>query len=359
MSSSQSQASYNAVGFASKRINNARMAAAANGGMQWYWNWTTGPKVSNTAGLEFVPMEFKPSITGIVAPSGPTKDQVLMYNEPDNPGSLSTGLCFENGQPSKNAAKKMADTYCQQVSQYLALGYTEIGTPAWSFDPSNPNDPIITECMTPFFEAVSQNAECMAATKYFVWHMYTSCDNQQGIEKFCTDRTSQYASLMEKMEKQMSPEGKFEFLGMYVTEFAGWGPLCVQSHGGDGSAGQALVAEFCTPILAQHSRMARFAWFNDFEDYPGQGTSDIFNKDDSLSNIGKAYLKAVGGSANGSNTATTTGSATTDADSTTASPSSTDADSTTASPSTTDADSTTASPSTTDADSTTASPVMV
>merc|ERR1712137_331990 len=185
--------------------------------------------------------------------------------EPDNPGNLSTGLCFENGQPSANAARQMADNYCQQVSQYLELGYTEIGTPAWSFDPSNDQDPIILQCMIPFFEAVAQNAACKAATKYFVWHMYTSCQNQQGIEQFCTDRTSQYAQLMERMESHMgTPQDPFKFDGMYVTEFAGWGPECVSAHGGDGSAGQALVAEFCTPIVKNHDRMSRIAWFNDF-----------------------------------------------------------------------------------------------
>jgi hypothetical protein len=153
------------------------------------------------------------------------------------------------------------------------------------------------------------------------------------------------------MEQVESTYG-FNFDGMYVTEFAGWGPECVQNFGGDGSAGQAMVAEFCTPILQSAPRMIRFAWFNDFEDYAdqGQGTSDLFNDDNSLSVIGQAYLRAVSGSAGSDVTGTTTNSASIAGGSTTVSPSTING-STTVAPSTVGGSTTTESPSTTDSDS--------
>merc|ERR1711988_885832 len=106
----------------------------------------------------------------------------------------------------------------------------------------------------------------------------------------------------------------FNFKGMYLTEFAGWGPECVKQHGGDGSQGQALVAQFGTPIVKNHPRMSRFAWFNDFETYPGQGSSNLFHTDGHLSNVGQAYLTAV---LDGTSTVTSPGPASTNSGSTT------------------------------------------
>jgi hypothetical protein len=354
---SSSNTSGNAIGFVSKHINNDRMKNAADQGMQWYYNWNPTPDVTDTAGLQFIPEQWAVGNTGMVAPSGPTQDIVLMYNEPDNPGGLSSSLCFDNGHPSHAAAQRMAETYCRQISQFKDLGYQKFGSPAWQFDPSNPGagqDNIVDGCLMPFFEAVAQNAECKAATNIFVWHMYTKCTNQSDVQTFCHERTDDYKTIMEQVESTYG----FNFDGMYVTEFAGWGPECVQNFGGDGSAGQAMVAEFCTPILQNAPRMIRFAWFNDFEDYAdqGQGTSDLFNDDNSLSVIGQAYLRAVSGSAGSDVTGTITHSASiaggnsTDADSTTVSPS-TVKGSTTVAPSTVGGSTTTESPSTTDSDS--------
>merc|ERR1712147_356720 len=115
------------------------------------------------------------------------------------------------------------------------------------------------------------------------------------------------------------------------------GPECVKHHGGDGSEGQVLVAQYGTPIVKNHPRMSRFAWFNDFETYPGQGTSNLFHPDGHLTNVGQAYLTAV---LDSTSTVTSPGPASTNSGSTTSS-------ATTVAGSTTDAATTTVATDTT------------
>merc|ERR1712147_185364 len=132
------------------------------------------------------------------------------------------------------------------------------------------------------------------------------------------------------------------------------GPECVKHHGGDGSEGQVLVAQFGTPIVKNHPRMSRFAWFNDFETYPGQGTSNLFHPDGHLTNVGQAYLTAV---LDSTSTVTSPGPASTNSGSTTASATtvagSTPSSATTVAGSTTTTDAATSTPNETTSTSTT------
>jgi len=202
---------------------------------------------------------------GVVAPAGETLPVLLMYNEPDE--TDQSAMCFENGAMSANAARSMATEYCTQVKEKNKLGYTEFGSPAFSQLPSNSD--FLNKCVYPFFEEVAKDDECKSLTKHLVWHTYTSCDNQSNIESFCTSITDQWSTVYHKI---MSDHG-FDFNGMYITEFAGWWSNCVSESDPTGAAGQALVAQYCTAVLQQHQDVAGFAWFNDFGDYKGQGTS--------------------------------------------------------------------------------------
>jgi hypothetical protein len=162
--------------------------------------------------------------------------------------------------------------------------------------------------------------------------MYTPCQEDQ-VATFCSSRASQWKGVMEKVEQN---DG-FNFEGMYVTEFAGWWQGCQSASDPQGIQGQAMVARVCTKELIKAPRMTAFAWFNDFGGSTQPGSSDLWNNDDSLSPIGKAYLEALGHfSSNGS--ITTESPMTSDSGfngSTTESP--TDSGSTTDSPMTTHA----------------------
>jgi hypothetical protein len=207
-----------------------------------------------------------------------------MYNEPDTPTPMGSGLCKDGNNFSAAKAKQMAGDYCRQVKQFKGMGYQEIGSPAFSYTPTDQD--FQNNCVLPFFEEVANDQECKEATNYFVWHMYTSCDSPAGVTKFCTDRTNDWADLMEKVEHQFG----YSFKGMYITEFAGWWELC-QDKGPQGTEGQAMVAEHCTPVLQQHPKVVRFSWFNDFGGPTQPGSSSLWNDDDTLSIIGQAYLK--------------------------------------------------------------------
>jgi hypothetical protein len=219
---------------------------------------------------------------------------LLMYNEPDTPNPMGSGYCYENGQLSASASQAMATRYCQQIETLQAKGYREFAAPAFSQDPTDEN--YLNKCVYPFFEAVKSNDKCKSVTKYFTWHMYTPCQEDQ-VSKFCSDRSSQWKTVMEKVEQ----DDGFNFTGMYVTEFAGWWQGCQTASDPKGIQGQAMVARVCTKELIKAPRMSAFAWFNDFGGASQPGSSDLWNDDDSLSPIGKAYLEALGHfSSNGS-----------------------------------------------------------
>jgi hypothetical protein len=220
----------------------------------------------------------------MAAPSGATQPIALMYNEPDSLPPMGSGPCKDGDNFSAAKAKQMAGDYCRQVKQFKGMGYQEIGSPAFSYTPTDQG--FQNNCVLPFFEEVANDQECKEATNYFVWHMYTSCDSPAGVTKFCTDRTNDWADLMEKVELQF----EYSFKGMYITEFAGWWEGC-KDKGPQGTEGQAMVAEHCTAVLQQHPKVVRFSWFNDFGGPTQPGSSSLWNDDDTLSIIGQAYLK--------------------------------------------------------------------
>merc|ERR1712072_1558884 len=237
----------------------------------------------------------------------PFPDQTLLfYNEPDTraAGGMGSGYCFDdggNGQLSASSARAMATKFCEQMSGDQLNMYSDFSTPAFSQDPTDTN--YLNKCVYPFFEAVKSNEKCRAMTKWFTWHMYTPCVdvNESAVASFCSTRSSQWQSVMEKVEQDYG----FKFEGMYVTEFAGWWQLCVNPSDPKGIQGQAMVARVCTAELKKAARVRRFAWFNDFAS--PQGSSDLWNDDDSLSPIGKAYMEALGkkNESNGNNASTT------------------------------------------------------
>jgi hypothetical protein len=202
---------------------------------------------------------------------------------------MGSGLCKDGDNFSAAKAKQMAGDYCRQVKQFKGMGYQEIGSPAFSYTPTDQD--FQNNCVLPFFEEVANDQECKEATNYFVWHMYTSCDSPAGVTKFCTDRTNDWADLMEKVELQF----EYSFKGMYITEFAGWWEGC-KDKGPQGTEGQAMVAEHCTAVLQQHDAVVRFSWFNDFGGDTQPGSSSLWNDDDTLSIIGQAYLKGMSAS---------------------------------------------------------------
>jgi len=183
----------------------------------------------------------------------------------------------------------MATDYCRQIKEFSDLGYTEFASPAFSMDPSDPA--YLNSCVYPFFEEVAKDSQCRDLTKILAWHMYTPCDSQSNIEQFCTNRADQWASVYNKV----NTDHQFGITGTYVTEYAGWYEGCVKDSDPTGAQGQALVAQYCTPVLKNHKDVSRFAWFNDFGSYAGQGTSDLWNSDDTVSDIGKAFFAAIKG----------------------------------------------------------------
>jgi hypothetical protein len=282
------------AGIASHHFNDNRAQSAADAGIPWFYSWSTTDLIQNTHGLGFLPMQCSDSASGIAPPSGSTQPILLMYNEPDNAGQ--SAQCYENGQLSETAAKSMASIYCRQIKQFAAMGYSEFASPAFSLDPSD--SAFLDNCVYPFFEAVAEDQDCRDLTQYFTWHMYTPCGAPSDITNFCTDRTDSWAAVYDHVEANYG----FSMKGMYVTEYAGWYEGCVSQSDPMGVAGQARVAEHCTPVLRDHEKVARYAWFNDFEDYEGQGSSNIWNSNDELSPIGQAFFGAVSGSSSHSNT---------------------------------------------------------
>jgi hypothetical protein len=269
-------------------------------GLDWFYNWDPEAKaVTDTAGATFVPQLWNYDnnpISEFQQPAyiGDLSAILLMYNEPDTPNPMGSGYCYENGQLSASASQAMATRYCQQIETLQAKGYREFAAPAFSQDPTDEN--YLNKCVYPFFEAVKSNDKCKSVTKYFTWHMYTPCQEDQ-VSKFCSDRSSQWKTVMEKVEQ----DDGFNFTGMYVTEFAGWWQGCQTASDPKGIQGQAMVARVCTKELIKAPRMSAFAWFNDFGGASQPGSSDLWNDDDSLSPIGKAYLEALGHfSSNGS-----------------------------------------------------------
>jgi hypothetical protein len=276
------------IGVITKQMNNARSVLAQEAGLQWYMNWDP-TNAYDASGLEFIPQQWGVDNKGMAAPSGATQPIALMYNEPDTPTPMGSGLCKDGNNFSAAKAKQMAGDYCRQVKQFKGMGYQEIGSPAFSYTPTDQD--FQNNCVLPFFEEVANDQECKEATNYFVWHMYTSCDSPAGVTKFCTDRTNDWADLMEKVELQF----EYSFKGMYITEFAGWWEGC-KDKGPQGTEGQAMVAEHCTAVLQQHDAVVRFSWFNDFGGPTQPGSSSLWNDDDSLSIIGQAYLKGMSAS---------------------------------------------------------------
>jgi hypothetical protein len=225
------------IGVITKQMNNQRAKVAQEAGLQWFMNWDpTMGSVTNAHGLEFIPEQWGVDNQGMAAPSGATQPIALMYNEPDTPTPMGSGLCKDGDNFSAAKAKQMAGDYCRQVKQFKGMGYQEIGSPAFSYTPTDQD--FQNNCVLPFFEEVANDQECKEATNYFVWHMYTSCDSPAGVTKFCTDRTNDWADLMEKVELQF----EYSFKGMYITEFAGWWEGC-KDKGPQGTEGQAMVAE--------------------------------------------------------------------------------------------------------------------
>jgi hypothetical protein len=297
-------------GVVSKKLNNNRLANAEN--LQWFYNWT--PKMSpvtntkypqnfyeDATGKDFFAMKWGYDNTGFKR--FPFPDQTLLfYNEPDTraAGGMGSGYCCDDGghgQLSASSARAMATKFCEQMSGDQLNMYSDFSTPAFSQDPTDTN--YLNKCVYPFFEAVKSNEKCRAMTKWFTWHMYTPCVNvdEGAVASFCSDRSSQWQSVMEKVEQDYG----FKFEGMYVTEFAGWWQLCVTPSDPKGIQGQAMVARVCTAELKKAPRMRRFAWFNDFGGPTQPGSSDLWNDDDSLSPIGKAYMEALGKPGNPSN----------------------------------------------------------
>jgi hypothetical protein len=190
----------------------------------------------------------------------------------------------------------MGTEYCKQIKDLKKTkGYTAFASPAFSRDPTDGTS-FLPDCVDAFFETVSSDSECKSLTKYLAWHMYTDCSSQSNIESFCDTRVSAWAKVYDDLVSKYG----FSFDGMYITEVAGWYANCVTSEDPTGMIGQANVAKYCTPVLMKHDKVARFAWFNDFEDYPNQGNSDLFKDDNSLSSIGEAYFAAIKGSSNAS-----------------------------------------------------------
>merc|ERR1712224_96217 len=150
--------------------------------------------------------------------------------------------------------------------------------------------------------------ECKGLTKILAWHMYTPCSNRSEIQDFCGSRTSTWETVYDKV---VSDHG-FNLEGMYITEFAGWYEACKTDADPEGQQGQALVAEVCTPVLLQHPKVARIAWFNDFESEGNgtQGTSNMWTSSDDLSVIGQAYFNAIASTTAPNSAETTTAAGT-------------------------------------------------